>query len=233
MAKINCKSAENVWHMLIGYADESVFNIDDTAKFVYSKENVMDFRQFNLRRYEEYPKNCHHIRTECYYKIIIPHLARLWDFPWNPNDFDYEWIQTEVPGLLMENAVPKTDFKFSLSIDHEFFDNGNYKILQCFGEKEPYGNPETMFHRLYKGGHKCSRIINETIDNDRKILISGDSFMIPLVPILACYFKEVVLMDNRTTTSQAEYFENIDFDIVCFEYYTITGIEKTLIQNFQ
>ena len=84
MAKINCKSAENVWHMLIGYADESVFNIDDTAKFVYSKENVMDFRQFNLRRYEEYPKNCHHIRTECYYKkkyekdaeSLVPHMNR-------------------------------------------------------------------------------------------------------------------------------------------------------------
>ena len=90
-----------------------------------------------------------------------------------------------------------------------------------------------MFHRLYKGGHRCSRIINETIDNDRKILISGDSFMIPLVPILACYFKEVVLMDNRTAKSQAEYFENIDFDIVCFEYYTRTGVRKTLIENFQ
>lgn len=40
-------------------------------------------------------------------------------------------------------------------------------------------------------------------------------------------------MDNRTIKSQAEYFENVDFDIVCFEYYTRIGVRKTLVENFQ
>jgi hypothetical protein len=74
------------------------------------------------------------------------------------------------------------------------------------------------YHRLYRGSHACSRVINEDIKEDTSIFISGDSMMIPLIPIFCYYYKEVVFMDNRDEQSHNDYFEGKAFDeiLLCF-----------------
>ena len=46
--------------------------------------------------------------------------------------------------------------------------------------------------------------------------MSGDSYMIPVIPIFACYFHEVVSLDNRygSDISNAAYYEGKIFDKV-------------------
>ena len=51
---------------------------------------------------------------------------------------------------------------------------------------------------------------------------------IPLIPILCCYFKEVVFMDNRDGISHCEYYENVVFDYVIIQLWEGHPIEKPL-----
>lgn len=91
----------------------------------------------------------------------------------------------------------------------------------------------TEYHRLYRGAHTCSRIINESVDNDKILFISGDSFWIPLMPILACYYKEVVLMDNRDCKSHKDYYEGRYFDEVIISFWEGNSIIKYLGENLK
>lgn len=49
--------------------------------------------------------------------------------------------------------------------------------------------------------HECGRIKNLTCKNNYKLALNCDSMSIPLIPILAHYFKEIIVIDKRTTNS--------------------------------
>ena len=134
--------------------------------------------------------------------------------------------------------------KFTMEInghkigEHLSFDNITnmktvHKDTKAYkGYKEVDATP-TDYHHLYRGAHACSRVINETIDNDRKIFVSGDSMMIPAIPILCCYYKEVVYMDNRDGVSHKDYFENDVFDEVLLCFYERSDINKVIGVNLK
>ena len=119
--------------------------------------------------------------------------------------------------------------KFSLDINGikigEHLDFSEIQNVEIHNDKEAFVSytgslvpTHSEYHRLFRGAHACCVIINENIDNENSIFISGDSMMIPLIPIFACYYKEVVYMDNRDGKSHKEYFEGKTFDelLLCF-----------------
>ena len=182
--------------------------------------------------YKKMDKNGHHYTTEYHRNYVLPLLNELFNFQYNINDF--KLIETITDKGDLTYLRPKKDY--------------NYKIL-CFTTKEIYegkyeillnpdffNNHNLTYRLLYRFPHMCSRIINLDINNNKKIFISGDSQMVPTIPVLSTYYKEVWYFDNRTgwkynLTSNnnemifnkikpfSQFYKNTNFDDVLIELY--------------
>jgi hypothetical protein len=53
----------------------------------------------------------------------------------------------------------------------------------------------------------------------------------PMIPVLACYFNTVTMLDNRTGVSHKEYYEGKVFDYVILEFWEGHTPEKVLQEN--
>lgn len=231
LSQILCKSNDNLYYMKFvkpGQTFKSLSNFD------LNNKNVIDLSWLNVDFYEGYDCNEHHITTESYYNVILPFLKLyIKDFNFDLNDFEivkhiafFKKSQYDVSYL-----VPKNNYMFSMNKNSvQIFNNCNFEYLHYFSGKfnDELQDDVTEYHKVFRGFHSCCKIINETINNNLKIFVSGDSMSIPLIPILCCYFKEVVFMDNRDGISHCEYYENVVFDYVIIQLWEGHPIEKPL-----
>ena len=74
---------------------------------------------------------------------------------------------------------------------------GNQSILRDLNENVN-DLTGTKYHRLFSGFHSVSLIKNNSINSNDKLLFNCDSMAIPLIPIFAHFFKEILVVDNRT-----------------------------------
>ena len=139
--------------------------------------------------------NHHHFTTKYHISTVIPTLNDLFSFGFQLNDFNF--ISRDVNGFDISMPVPKKEMLFDVISysDNEQINNIKYTdFLYCGNGKFLQ---ETEYHKIYKYRHRSSKIINKSTPSNRKLLISGDSQMIPSVPILSTYFKEVLFFDKR------------------------------------
>lgn len=78
---------------------------------------------------------------------------------------------------------------------------------------------DNNYHKLYKYSHKCEVLENLGENNGKTILISHDSQMIPIIPIIAKYYKKIISLDNRFSYSMIDFLNIKDehIDDVLFE----------------
>ena len=91
----------------------------------------------------------------------------------------------------------------------------------------------TPYHQSYKYAHWSSKIVNENAPIDKCILISGDSQVLPLIPILAYYVKTVIYLDYGWSGITNKYLwenENIT-DVVFAMFPLFHGIDKYANHN--
>lgn len=147
--------------------------------------------------YSRMPTNEHHYTTDYAYTYVLPLLDSLLGFGFSIGDF------TKVPLKLrtgdLSYIVPKTECLFTaVCFTDNVVSRGGYTSLfeDCFKSSPSY-------RPLYRYHHRCSRIVNHTTKSKRKLMVSGDSQMVPCIAPLAYYFREVWYFDNRTG-----YFKN-------------------------
>ena len=241
MAQVVCKDAREIWYVYFGGVGSTVFT---TSKYNFNdiKGTLIDLRMLNVKRYDGFKDNEHHITTESYYKIIIPFLnLYIKTFKFNYDDFELVPYFTKDNKFNCSYLKPKNEeHRFTISIDgktvarHAKFD-ALHNAKRFHKDKDTYfeknGFDVSEYHRIFRGAHSCCRIVNETIGNDKKIFISGDSMMIPIIPILCCYFKEVVYMDNRDGKSHKDYFEGKIFDTIILQFFDGGTWKKVLGDN--
>lgn len=143
--------------------------------------------------YTGMPKgNSHHYTTQYTYKYVLPAIADLLGFKFSMNDF--KLVKMINGNYDVSYIKPKKKESYTVIC----FDTGNGKT----GNYDDLLNPEffknPLYRELYRYPHRCSRIINNSSKSKRKLIISGDSQMIPSIAPLAHYFKEVWYFDNRT-----------------------------------
>ena len=136
--------------------------------------------------------NGHHYTTKYTYDYVLPTLAKILDCPYTLDDFEFVKVDNGVYDL--SYIKPKSNDKYTIICytDDSGY-TGDYKVLI-----NPNFFKKPLYRELYRFPHKCSRIINRTSASTRKLMISGDSQMIPSIAPLAHYFKEVWYFDNRT-----------------------------------
>lgn len=248
MASIICKDKNEIFYVQFGdrYDSSSRISKYNFAKILSKRDGRhLDMRILDLRYYDGWTNNQHHITTSTFQHNILPFFSYvLKTFKFNPDDFERVPFFDKDYKYDCSYLKPKKEMLFTLEIngvkigEHLPFDDiMNIKIHDDAEAFEGYKGNEiptySEYHRLYRGAHACSRVINETIDNDCRILISGDSMMIPAITTFCCYYKEVVYMDNRDKKSHKEYFDGKYFDEILLCFYEPNAVNKVLEINLQ
>lgn len=144
-------------------------------------------------KYTSYKNNAHHWTTQYCWENFIPLLMRDLNvkfdqsafvkipYLWNTCDFSYH-----------NNKIAKFKIKpFGKNEEigeHEILRNTNncpFMILSCY-------------HSLFKLAHCSGTIVNLNNALLQRVAINCDSMAIPIIPILACFCKNILVIDNRS-----------------------------------
>lgn len=174
----------------------------------------------NKDKYAGSLTDSHHYTTSWHIKYHFEILSRLLNININLNDFhiipnlvkDTSSNKTYDMSYLIPYYIPTFDVTCStyytenneiktkyIKLKESYLDivNVNYLHLQDVNEYEGIRYVETDYHKLFKYSHCCVRLDNPDALYKNKVLISGDSMMIPVIPVLAYYCASVVYLDNR------------------------------------
>lgn len=160
------------------------------------------------------PYNEHHLTTNFLFKTLLPNLADFLGFTINWKEYHYvERIHTDEDGATYDLSTyepndPGHYSVWSFPINNGFL--GNFETLKYNGVVSTWvirglfqGSFTRMeelsaFHKLYIFPHMNSKIVNLTDNhNNKRLLVSGDSQMIPILPFLGTIYEEVWMLDNR------------------------------------
>ena len=136
--------------------------------------------------------NGHHYTTWYTYNKVLPILSELFDFPYSLDDFDL--VDTHMGRWDLSYLRPKKSCVYTTTC----FSTGETITGDYLSLFNPIFFNSPLYRELYRFPHCCSKIVNNTIDSNKKLMISGDSQIIPAIAPLAYYFKEVWYFDNRT-----------------------------------
>lgn len=164
--------------------------------------------------YDKWKYNDNHFISLYHRKYSLPLLEKVLKFGYDENDFVLK--ERNSNGFDISVLVPKKEHKYEIYgfNRNEYFDNLSYDDITS---SHIFFKNITDYHKQYKYPHENSRLINKTIDSDRILFISGDSQMIPDIPILSCYFKEIWYMDNRNNLTLSNKYKDINFTDVLVE----------------
>ena len=179
--------------------------------------NVVDLPDIKGSRYSGFNLNSNHFTPEYHKESVIPMLENILNFK---VDGSFEWTIHKVDGQNAEIGYykPKDCNKYRFSVrkvpgDEEI--SGNFEILMALDDAK--AGP-TEYHRMYRYPHQCSIVKNIWNNTGRRLLIFGDSQLIPEIPLFCCFFDEVWYFDKRNGGfNSAEIFKNENFTDVLFE----------------
>lgn len=232
---------------------------DDFIEFMNSHEGVyLQSTEEDLCHYEN---NEHHFKNKWIYENLVPAVFKLLGLKFNPLEYykvtnvhcdtngnvdDFSYLAPYDCGdfevscdLFKQDEIKKNIFYFY----DVFSERGDFSTLVA-SKKERVPNykfyedvfwfPTTPYHTLYRCPHQCSLIKNFKCNNGRKLILSCDSHSIPIIALLANYFEEVLVMDNRAIKfSQEAYFKDVEFTDVLFVMAPINELNKYTEQNLQ
>lgn len=173
-------------------------------------ENLIKFPIIEDSMYGTYRLNNHHFKPFYHIQYVLPMLLNSLNIQYDINDFNI--VENFDGDADVSYLEPKKEFNFDLHdlISDEKLENVDFSYLRKCNIND---GSLTEYHKLFCFPHRCGHIVNKTIDSNKTMVISCDSQMIPIVPILACYFKEIYHLDNR---QYKEVSKNIDFSKITY-----------------
>lgn len=233
---IKVKDKKNWFYVRFIKPEQTPFS---PSSFDFKNERVIDIGWLNVEYYDKWRINEHHVTTMSHYKMVLPLMSLyIKNLNFNINDFNLIKHYAENGKFDVSYLAPKNQnlrFHYErngvlLSDDCGF--DGLMNIDKKW-EETTSKDGVTEYHNIFRGTHCCNRIINKTIENNKKIFITGDSMIAPCIPIISCYYKEVVYMDNRENVSHKDYYEGTVFDDVIVQVWEGHPIVKQLFINLR
>lgn len=179
--------------------------------------------------YDGWENNNNHFTTEYHRRYVIPLLCKLLHISYVKSDFVLQERKSGTFDISIYKPTKEYSYEIYGYTRGEHFDNLNfYDITTNTSILEDI----TDYHRLYRYSHESSRLINKTIDSNRKLFISGDSQFIPDISFLSCFFKEIWYFDNRDEMKLADKWKDevftdviIEINNQCLSAYTETNFQ--------
>lgn len=161
----------------------------------------IDFSADASAYYTGYYLNDHHITTKYVWEHYIEKIFRFMEIPFNRDDFGLVPYYDETGNfdLSYHDPIDKNNTCFTYFDINMYETHGTFDILRLVEPERAgsYKNPLSRYHNLFYGYHSNARIYNHRPPTDVKMLVVCDSMMIPVIPILAYYCKELTVVDNR------------------------------------
>ena len=158
-------------------------------------------------KYIAYKNNIHHWTTKYVWENFIPILMKLLHINFNQNQFVkilYIWNTCDFSYHNLQNA------KFKIKMfDNNREEIGDHEILRNVNNC-PYMSI-SCYHSLFKLSHQSGFIENLGNSLIQRIAVNCDSMAIPMLPILACFCKQLLVVDNRTGKNKNYMKAIIDF----------------------
>ena len=144
-------------------------------------------------RYVNDEKNRHHWTSKYVWDKVVPAVAKDYDIPFVRDDYAVHEYKTKLGDFSHHKFKTKHSITFT-DIENGKTLHGTSDILRVKPNEPMWSD----YHRLFRGAHRISTIINHDVHSGRVLLINGDSMTVPLIPILANYFDKIIALDNRS-----------------------------------
>lgn len=233
------------------YSDTSL----EHDEFINSHKNIRLELPHPIFRYYNMPKNEHHFTSKHMYYEVMPKIAELLEFEYNPDDFDLIPVYKNVDGYWWDLSyfVPKQEtfvdvhtMSLKLLEDKKLLGydyNKRYLYNDIVSVEEVFNsdvmrlvsNIDTFYHKQFLFSHQPVKIVNEKAKTNRCLLISHDSHMTCMIPLLSNYFRTVISLDNRNKISYRRIWksENVtDVLVAMLPHKTAFPLDKYLKNNF-
>lgn len=194
---------------------------EDPIKHLEMFPNAVELSK-EYETYSQLPRNEHHFTTKWHYENTLPVLIDLLKFNYKESDFQS-----------ISNINEFGDFSFKISKELQLYKVFTYKFItpteiQFYNEfitsneitgvgmchdatTWPGDELNDSYHKLFKYPHTSVWIENQTLKEGKNLLIRGDSHMIPIIPILIRYYKNIVVIDDRIPVHILNYID-LEFD---------------------
>lgn len=200
--------------------------------------------------------NEHHFTTQYHYNNTLPALKQLLHFPFKKKDFYLIENKISINGYGdFSFYLPKKQYYYNIFSFIPHYSENNTKVelvmknfsmthTELTSVNNPYEICTTPYHSLFKFAHQSCIITNrniwnniQNVPNPKRLIISSDSHIIPLIPILSPYYLEIIVFDNRLDVSLWDQFRmnerNInDYDVL-FLIWDNNKLEKYTIENLR
>lgn len=161
-------------------------------------------------KYVNYTGNSHHWTTKYCWETAIPSVFdglglafnpavfRQVKFMWNDCDFSYH-VPVQDMRFRVEDFVTKSKI------------TGGYDALRNINLCPRLQYSYSLYHMLFRLSHSSGLIKNLSTESNAKLAVNCDSMSIPLIPILAPFFKETLVIDRRKNDNIQYWKKVIDF----------------------
>lgn len=168
-----------------------------TAKNVNPEYNLFT----NPETYSEWKRNKHHWTTSYVWNHVIPNIVKTFNIPFN--EMDYEIVENFIKNEYGTFNVSYHRYKKPQTIKFENLSTNEHKMLDMHTIKcspNEY-NECSEYHALFRGFHSVCKIENSTSLTDKTLIVNCDSMAIPIIPILIPFYRNILILDNRTKKS--------------------------------
>ena len=181
--------------------------------YVQQDNDILKFLVVNDNdKYLDYKGNEHHWTTKYCWTHVIPAIA--FRFRLNFNIEDFKPVEFKWNGCDFSYHIPVCDMQFEV---RDFVSNnnirGNHDALRNINLCPKLNYSHSLYHMLFRLSHSCGMITNLNMGTGPKLAVNCDSMAIPIIPVLAPYFKKILVIDRRTENKTLEEYSNyiIDF----------------------
>lgn len=150
--------------------------------------------------YTGYFPNEHHIKTTYIWEHYMDPIFSFLEIPLDKTQFEPHpyYDESGKYDLSFHDPIDKANTSFTYFDINMYKTEGTFDILRLVElENSGFRNPLSRYHNLFYGYHSNARIYNNKPITDIKMLVVCDSMMIPIIPVLAYYCKELTVVDNR------------------------------------
>lgn len=193
------------------------FNDEEYSSIIEQYKDEITFigeenRDNNTEHYLD-KANSHHYKTRYMYENWLKSFNNVLGIDIDEDDF-----------FMVKNVIDDQDFSYlQAKKEKEFeciycdYSNGKTVYVLTKSKKSNYGGLcnccsiinddclqklgfdfKTPYHRLFCLSHQVGIIKNKGKNNGKVLFISCDSHVLPILPILCYYYKEVRIFDNRS-----------------------------------
>lgn len=224
---------DNAFFIFFNTANDHVI-YDWHYDYIKDRNFIINY-DFQKYLYTNTISNNHHFSNDYHYDYCINLYNEMLKFDFNINEFIYkEYIGTNIDDdFSIKYLIPKNKKRFKLhyvNINNLYTEcNGDYECLMNFNK---YVNVNDSYRNMYIGNHCQSIITNYGDNNNKTLLVIGDSQIIPEIPLFAYYYKNVLYYDNRNNNPLMEYeLYNMHIDQCLVQMWAGSPIDKYKLIN--